>query len=57
MPKEIERILSYTLATVLEPSDLEKVTGGSSVKTVGTQRFVGTVGGDTTIVFDNFDGI
>ncbi len=57
MAKEKDRILSYRLATPLEPVELESVSGGSSLQTVGSQRFVGTRGGDTTIVFDNPDGI
>ena len=49
------RILSYKLSVVLEESDLQTVSGGKRTQTVGTQRFVGTRGGDTTIVFDNYD--
>jgi hypothetical protein len=57
MPREKARILSYRLAIPLEVTELENVSGGSSVQTVGTQRFVGTQGGDTTISFDNLDEI
>jgi hypothetical protein len=56
MSSENNRILSYKLATVLEPDDIEKVSGGSSsLKTMRTQKPRSTQGGDETIEFDGFD--
>lgn len=56
MSEEINRILSYKLASVLEPENLENVSGGtSSLKTMRTQKPRNTQGGDTTIDFDGFD--
>lgn len=58
MPTMQDRILSYQFAKVLEDGDLENVTGGAhTARTVGTQKFVGTIGGDTTIHFDNLDAV
>ena len=58
MPTSQDRILSYQFAKALEDGDLENVSGGAhTAKTIGTQKFVGTKGGDTTIHFDNYDAI
>lgn len=59
MPTMQERILSYQLATVLNDNDLKDISGGTTlaVTTIGTQKMVGTRGGDSTIHFDNYDSI
>lgn len=56
MSDEKSRILSYKLASILEPENLEQVAGGAaSLKTMRTQKVRNTRGGDTTIDFDDFD--
>ena len=58
MSKKQERILSYKIATVLEKNEMENVSGGvCPVTTIGSQRFVSTQGGDSTIRFDDIDHI